>query len=76
MPETRKHHVQARDELDEAVFAALGEPIRPAVPGQTPPPTAPEAATEASAPTRSVTFVTPGTMLGGFSYGRGRPVQP
>lgn len=38
MPETRKHEREARDALDEAVFAAIGEPVRPATPGATPPP--------------------------------------
>ncbi len=37
MPETRKHHREARDALDEAVLAALGEPVRPIPPGETPP---------------------------------------
>lgn len=33
MPETRKHYVQARDQLDQAIFAALGEPVLPHQPG-------------------------------------------
>lgn len=33
MPETRKHIPQARDDLDRALFAALGEPVRPFQPG-------------------------------------------
>lgn len=41
MPETRKHRVAARDALDEAIFAALGEPVRPATPGAAATPGAP-----------------------------------
>ncbi|MFV0451802.1 MAG: hypothetical protein ACK5LS_06075 [Propioniciclava sp.] len=36
MPETRKHRTHARDDLDQAILAALGENIRPVTPGEEP----------------------------------------
>lgn len=38
MAETRKHRVEVRDELDKALYAALGQPVRPAEPGPPPNP--------------------------------------
>ncbi len=34
MPETRKHKVVVRDALDQAIYDAMGEPMRPVEPGQ------------------------------------------
>lgn len=72
MAETRKHRVTPRDELDQALFAALGEPVRPAVPGE--PSAASGPADEASEPAAPVTapIVAPGTALGSFTFGRPR----
>lgn len=78
MPETRKHRVTPRDELDEALFAAFGEPVQPLAPGSRP---APETfVSEADAPVEDsaddpapVSPVMPivgrGTVLGGFTFG-------
>lgn len=33
MAETRKHRATVRDELDQAILAALGENVRPVTPG-------------------------------------------
>lgn len=78
MAETRKHRIEVRDELDKALLAALGQPVRPVepgsqvAPGQAPAaePTAPEAATPHTAP-----FVRPGSALGGFTFGPKKPKQ-
>ncbi len=66
MPETRKHRVTPRDELDQALFAALGEPVRPLVPGER------AADADESAPTSAVAapILSPGTALGSFTFGR------
>ena len=66
MAETRKHRVTPRDELDQALFAALGEPMRPSVPGE------PAAASEPAAPV-TAPIVAPGTALGSFTFGRPTP---
>lgn len=69
MPETRKHRVEPRDEIDRALFAAMGEPVRPSTPGE--PRTEPdEGEPEASAPPATTLFVTPGTALGAYSFGQ------
>ena len=69
MAETRKHRVTPRDELDQALFAALGEPVRPLVPGE-PAPSGDGSDAEASDPAPSVTapIVAPGTALGSFTF--------
>ncbi|QIK72413.1 hypothetical protein G7070_09200 [Propioniciclava coleopterorum] len=70
MPETRKHRVQARDQIDRAIFAALGEPVLPNQPG------AEKAAPEASGqedrpPTAATSFLSGGTM-GQFTFHAGK----
>lgn len=73
MPETRKHRVVPRDALDEALFAALGEPVRPTTPGRDA-----DAATPAAGPPSSpspgpgspATFVTRASALQGFTIGK------
>ena len=52
MPETRKHRVQARDQIDQAIFAALGEPVLANQPGAGADETASE--TPQAEPTRTV----------------------
>lgn len=66
MPETRKHRVTPRDELDQALFAALGEPVRPLAPGDH------AADADEAAPTSAVAtpILSPGTALGSFTFGR------
>lgn len=72
MPETRKHRIEARDALDEALFAALGEPLRPTAPGAQPDAADPALPTRgASAAAHPATFVVRGTTLGGFTFGGG-----
>lgn len=73
MPETRKHRVQARDQIDRAIFAALGEPVLPNQPG------AEKAAPEASEqedrpPTAATSFLSGGTM-GQFTFHAGKPAR-
>lgn len=53
MAETRKHQQVIRDALDQAIFAALGENVRPFTPGEDPyaaPTTEPEADAGTAAP--------------------------
>lgn len=70
MAETRKHRIEVRDELDKALLAALGEPVRPVEPGASTGSAAADATDEASpAPASGGPFVTPGSSLGGFSFG-------
>jgi len=68
MPETRTHRVTPRDELDQALFAALGEPVRPLMPGEP----AQAAGAESSEPASPVTapIAIHGTALGSFGFGR------
>lgn len=79
MPETRKHRVEPRDELDRAILAAMGEPVRPTTPGEdrlppsaesyvTDEPDAEAPAKPASAKPATPTFTTPGTTLGAFTF--------
>lgn len=67
MPETRKHRVQARDELDRALFAALGEPVRPATPGASATPAADQP------PAQTASTPTTGRPLGTFTFGARKP---
>ncbi|MFT3876550.1 MAG: hypothetical protein QM708_09035 [Propioniciclava sp.] len=77
MPETRKHRVTPRDELDRALFAALGEPLQPLTPGSLAPPEtfSDDVAEDAPSqkPAESIVHTTPivarGTALGGFTFG-------
>ena len=72
MAETRKHRIEVRDELDKALLAALGEPVRPVEPGSQPPPPgdggAEPAASDPGRP-HTTPFVTPGSSMGGFTFG-------
>ena len=73
MPETRKHRVQARDQIDQAIFAALGEPVLPNQPGPTPTasPAAPESPDAAAGPSPT-SFLTGGAM-GAFTFHAHKP---
>lgn len=57
MAETRKHRIEVRDELDKALLAALGEPVRPVEPEASP------------GPASQGPVITPGSSLGGFTFG-------
>lgn len=78
MAETRKHRVEARDELDRALLAALGEPVRPIEPGSRNRPatdqTAEASGTAAPEAPHTAPFVVPGSTLGGFTFGA--PAEP
>lgn len=69
MAETRKHRVEARDDLDRALFAALGEPVRPATPGQQP-----AAGTDERRDPQTPTPAT-GRPLDTFTFGAPRPAE-
>ncbi len=79
MAETCKHRVEVRDELDKALYAALGQPVRPAEPGAQPTtfPTTDEGEPGASEEERgerdhaATTFIAPGSTIAGFTFGRG-----
>ncbi len=74
MAETRKHRVEVRDELDKALYAALGQPVRPTEPG--PGASDPERASEdqpADPERPSTSFVAPGSTIAGFTFGPGTP---
>ena len=66
MPETRKHRVQARDQIDQAIFAALGEPVLPNQPGTE----ADEAASEAAEPVTNPHTPAASPFLTGGSMGQ------
>jgi len=70
MAETRKHRVQVRDELDKALHAALGEPVRPHEPGPAPAAGAEAAEAEPEASARPASpFIAPGSTIAGFTFG-------
>lgn len=75
MPETRKHRVQARDQIDQAIFAALGEPVLPSQPGMAPlhAPTAERSEQGAVTPS-ATSFATGGTM-GAFTFHTHKPTR-
>ena len=73
MAETRKHRVEVRDELDKALHAAMGAPVRPTTPGPRDEPATtaePDAAGGEHAASR---FVTPGSTIAGFTFGQATP---
>lgn len=63
MAETRKHRTTVRDELDQAILAALGENVRPVTPGSEDPydgePSTPDSSEELLPG-----YIPPGTSLG------------
>lgn len=83
MAETRKHHIAVRDELDKALYAALGQPVRPVEPGpkaaDSPQAVEAEPAASDDEPAHerhrsaTSTFVTPGSTLAGFTFGHANP---
>ncbi|WP_232547155.1 hypothetical protein [Propioniciclava soli] len=64
MPETRKHHPVARDDLDRAIQAALGENPRPFTPGEDPTAPPPGSEPEAFRPGH----LPPTSALGSFTF--------
>ncbi len=74
MPETRKHRVQARDQIDQAIFAALGEPVLPDQPGPADA-GAPEASQTQTPPAGAATSFTTGGAMGSFTF-RTKPPAP
>ena len=76
MAETRKHRIEVRDELDKAVQAALGAPVRPVEPGAPPASSGNDAAPAASEGAKhTAPFVRPGSTLGAFTFGAAHPTQ-
>ena len=75
MAETRKHRVEVRDELDKALRAALGDPVRPTEPGPRPEPAAADEAEPEASEKPTVTFVSPSTTIAGFTFGHTRPSE-
>lgn len=73
MPETRKHRVQARDQIDQAIFAALGEPVLPNQPG--PAEASAPGASESRSPVTGATPFTTGGALGSFTF-HAQPTAP
>ncbi len=77
MPETRKHRVQARDQIDQAIFAALGEPVLANQPGAGADETASE--TPQAEPTRHTLAASPfvsGGAMGQFTFHASKPRDP
>ena len=75
MAETRKHRVEVRDELDKALRAALGDPVRPTEPGPRPEPAAAGETEPEASEKPTVTFVSPSTTIAGFTFGHTRPSE-
>lgn len=65
MAETRKHREEVRDELDQALRAALKQPERPA--------SVTDETGEAGTP--ATPFITPGSTIAGFTFGN-PPTHP
>lgn len=70
MAETRKHQQVARDDLDRAIHAALGEDVRPFTPGEDPY-TASDRADEPD--TWRPGHLPPSSALGAFTFNHPRP---
>lgn len=78
MAETRKHRVEVRDELDKAIQAALGAPVRPQEPGARAEPEASGAAEPTASDTvkpHTTPFITPGSTMGGFTFATPTPTK-
>lgn len=73
MAETRKHRVTVRDDIDRAIFAALGEPVLPNPPGADgAEPAAADDAPAASEKPAAACFAT-GSVVGQFTFSGAAP---
>lgn len=75
MAETRKHRTEVRDELDQAILAALGENVRPVMPGSEDPfdgDTEPADSDQALRPG----YIPPGMSLGSVILPADEPTPP
>ncbi|MDN5570334.1 MAG: hypothetical protein L0G22_03595 [Propionibacteriaceae bacterium] len=70
MAETRKHQQVARDELDRAIHAALGDDIRPFTPGEDPFSAGEDAAGDEEL---RPGYLPPTSALGSFAFTRETP---
>ena len=73
MAETRKHRVEVRDELDKALRAALGDPVRPTEPGPRPEPAAADEAEPEASENPVTSFISPSSTIAGVTFGQTRP---